>query len=211
MPRFINIRRGGYVAAIVGLCMLPWNLLKSSNSFTSYLSAYSVFLSSIAGVMIIEYYVIRRGHYRVADLYSASKDGWYYYTYGINFRAYAAYISGILINVVGFAGATGRDVPLAATRIYQMSFFTGFGVSALIYYVLNRIFPVPGGLGSPESSDRFEEVDLSGYDYVPGEGYGHGGSEGESGERGSIAKSDAGSARKVDDDDVDVKVEPVKK
>ncbi|TEB23337.1 NCS1 nucleoside transporter family [Coprinellus micaceus] len=144
MPRFINIRRGGYVAAIVGLCMLPWNLLKDSNSFTSYLSAYSVFLSSIAGVMITEYYVIRRGHYRVTDLYSSSKDGWYYYTYGVNFRAYAAYISGILINVVGFAGATGRDVPLAATRVYQMSFFTGFGVSSLVYYVLNRLFPVPG-------------------------------------------------------------------
>ncbi|KAJ2914117.1 hypothetical protein MD484_g6284, partial [Candolleomyces efflorescens] len=118
--------------------------------------------------MITEYYVIRRGHYRVADLYSSSKDGWYYYTYGINFRAYAAYISGIVINVVGFAGATGRDVPIAATRIYQMSFFTGFGVSSLIYYVLNRIFPVPGGIGSV---DRFEEVDLSGYDYVPGVEY----------------------------------------
>lgn len=51
-PRFINIRRGGYVAALVGLVMCPWNLLKDSNSFTSYLSAYSVFLSSIAGVMV---------------------------------------------------------------------------------------------------------------------------------------------------------------
>lgn len=49
-----NIRRGGYIAAIVGLCMLPWNLLKSSNNFTTYLSAYSVFLSSIAGVMVSE-------------------------------------------------------------------------------------------------------------------------------------------------------------
>ncbi|KAJ6627816.1 permease for cytosine/purines, uracil, thiamine, allantoin-domain-containing protein [Mycena sp. CBHHK59/15] len=85
-PRFINIRRGGYIAAIVGFCMLPWNLLKSSNSFTSYLSAYSVFLSSIAGVMITEYYVVRRGHYRVEDLYSSRKDGWYWYTYGTNFR-----------------------------------------------------------------------------------------------------------------------------
>lgn len=47
-----NIRRGGFIAAIVGICMLPWNLLKSSNNFTSYLSAYSVFLSSIAGVMV---------------------------------------------------------------------------------------------------------------------------------------------------------------
>ncbi|KAF9482302.1 hypothetical protein BDN70DRAFT_443613 [Pholiota conissans] len=154
-PRFINIRRGGYIAAIVGICMLPWNLLKSSNSFTSYLSAYSVFLSSIAGVMITEYYVIRRGHYNVADLYKAEKGTWYYYTYGINFRAYAAYIAGILINVVGFAGATGRTVPLAATRVYQMSFFTGFGVAAIVYYALNRLFPVTG------FTTKWEEVDVS--------------------------------------------------
>ncbi|KAI0642592.1 permease for cytosine/purines, uracil, thiamine, allantoin-domain-containing protein [Trametes meyenii] len=156
-PRFINIRRGGYVAAIVGLCMLPWNLLKSSNSFTSYLSAYSVFLSSIAGVMITDYYIIHKGHYNVKDLYHAQRDGWYYYTYGVNFRAYAAYIAGILINVVGFAGATGRSVPLSATRIYEMSFFTGFGVSALIYWSLNFLFPVC----SAGECTRFEEVDIS--------------------------------------------------
>ncbi|KAF9023663.1 hypothetical protein BDZ89DRAFT_1114977 [Hymenopellis radicata] len=147
--------RGGYIAAIVGLCMLPWKLLQSSNSFTSYLSAYSVFLSSIAGVMITDYYLIHRGHYRVADLYHTKPDGWYWYTFGFNFRAYVAYIAGILINVVGFAGATGRSVPLAATRIYEMSFFTGFGVSSLVYIGLNYVFPVPGMASS------FEEVDLS--------------------------------------------------
>ena len=91
-------------------------------------------------------------------------------------RAYAAYISGILINVVGFAGASasccfswffymltssfckaGRDVPLAATRVYQMSFFTGFGVSSLIYVLLNFLFPVPGS----SLGEKFWEVDLS--------------------------------------------------
>jgi nucleobase:cation symporter-1, NCS1 family len=51
----------------------------------------------------------------------------------------------------------GRDVPLAATRIYQLSFFTGFGVSAIIYYLLNRAFPVPG------KADKFKEVDESRY------------------------------------------------
>ncbi|KAH9933055.1 NCS1 nucleoside transporter family [Fomitopsis serialis] len=161
-PRFINIRRGGYIAAIVGLCMLPWNLLKSSNNFTTYLSAYSVFLSSIAGVMITDYYIIRKGHYRVRDLYHANKDGWYSYTHGINFRAYAAYIAGILINVVGFAGATGRSVPIAATHIYDMSFFTGFGVSAVIYWALNQLFPAAG------ASKTFQEVDHSGMtDAIP--------------------------------------------
>ena len=91
--------------------MCPWNLLSSSNKFTSYLSAYSVFLSSIAGVMITDYYIIRRGHYRLSDLYTTERSGWYWYTYGINFRAYAAYISGILINVVGFAGASESQEP----------------------------------------------------------------------------------------------------
>ncbi|KAG1730820.1 permease for cytosine/purines, uracil, thiamine, allantoin-domain-containing protein [Suillus paluster] len=161
-PRFINIRRGGYIAAIVGLAMCPWNLLKNSNEFTSYLSAYSVFLSSIAGVMVTEYYIVRKGHYNIKDLYRTGKGTWYWYTYGINFRAYAAYISGILINAVGFAGATGRTVPLAATRIYDLSFFTGFGVSALVYWALNRVFPVVG------AADRFEEIDVSGYGYKAG-------------------------------------------
>jgi hypothetical protein len=87
--------------------------------------------------------------------------------------AYAAYVSGILINVVGFAGASklvlfsnhlmlmcfflaGRHVPLVATRIYQMSFFTGFGVSALMYYFLSTAFPPAGKCTS------FNEVDVSG-------------------------------------------------
>jgi NCS1 family nucleobase:cation symporter-1 len=47
-PRFITIRRGGYVAATVGFAMLPWRLLSSSNNFATYLSAYSVFLSRSA-------------------------------------------------------------------------------------------------------------------------------------------------------------------
>ncbi|KAM6503521.1 Permease for cytosine/purines, uracil, thiamine, allantoin domain containing protein [Amanita muscaria] len=86
LPRFINIRRGGYIAALVGICMQPWKLLQSGNEFINYLSAYTVFLSSILGVMIADYYVVRKGHYRVADLYDSRKDGWYWYTYGINFR-----------------------------------------------------------------------------------------------------------------------------
>lgn len=52
----------------------------------------------------------------------------------------------------------GRVVPLAATRIYELSFFTGFGVSALVYWALNRVFPVVG------AADTFDEVDVSGYD-----------------------------------------------
>lgn len=108
-PRFLNIRRGGYICALVGFCMCPWNLLSSSNNFTTYLSAYSVFLSSIAGVPICDYYMVRKGYLVLKDLYSARKDGPYYFFHGWSWHGYAAYIAGISINIVGFVDAIGTN------------------------------------------------------------------------------------------------------
>jgi NCS1 family nucleobase:cation symporter-1 len=132
-PRWISIRRGSYICALIGLVMCPWNLLSSTNNFTTYLSAYSVFLSSIVGVMICDYYFVRKGYLQIKDLYSGKKSGPYYFTFGFHWRAYAAYIAGILINVVGFAGAVGRDVPMAAKRQLLC------GVHCRGYYVLDIV------------------------------------------------------------------------
>ncbi|KAF3941243.1 hypothetical protein ABW19_dt0208333 [Dactylella cylindrospora] len=143
LPRYINIRRGGYICAAVGIAMCPWNLLESTNSFTTYLSAYSVFLSSIAGVLISDYYFVRKGYLQIKDLYSGKSTGPYYFTWGINWRAYAAYIGGILPNIVGFVGAIGKEVPIGATYIYRVNFFAGFIAASGIYWVLNHFFPVP--------------------------------------------------------------------
>lgn len=142
-PRFINIRRGGYVCALVGLVMCPWHLLSSTNNFTTYLSAYSVFLSSIAGVMISDYYFVRRGYLETKELYSGKKTGPYYFTFGFHIRGYVAYIAGILINVVGFAGAIGRKVPIGAQRIYDLNYFCGFIIAAGTYWTLCKIWPIP--------------------------------------------------------------------
>jgi nucleobase:cation symporter-1, NCS1 family len=143
MPRYINIRRGGYICAVIGLIICPWQFLTSASNFTTYLSAYSVFLSSIAGPMIIDYYFVRKGYFQIRDLYNAESTGPYWGIYGIQWRGYVAYICGILINVVGFAGAVGTPVPIGATYIYRLNFFTGFIVSGLVYYLLARFFPMP--------------------------------------------------------------------
>ncbi|OAP55465.1 hypothetical protein AYL99_10438 [Fonsecaea erecta] len=143
LPKYLNIRRGGYICAIVGLCMCPWNLLKSSNHFTTYLSAYSVFLSSIAGVIICDYYLVRKGYYSLRNLYSARAGSPYYYHLGISWRAYTSYICGVLINIVGFAGAIGAKVPIGANYIYRVDFFAGFLVSSIVYYLLCWLKPVP--------------------------------------------------------------------
>ncbi|KAL2257560.1 hypothetical protein VTK26DRAFT_9476 [Humicola hyalothermophila] len=152
LPRWLTIRRGGYICAAVGLAMQPYTLLTSSNQFTTYLSAYSVFLSSIAGVMISDYYFVRLGYLEVKELYDDRKTGPYYYTFGIHWRAYAAYIGGILVNVVGFAGAVSVEVPIGATYIYNVNFFAGFAVSAGLYWLLCKIWPIPA------VSDHWMEV-----------------------------------------------------
>lgn len=141
-PRWLTIRRGSYICALVGLVMCPWHLLSSSNNFTTYLSAYSVFLSSIAGVMISDYYLVRKGFLQIHDLYSGKKTAPYYFTFGFHWRAYAAYLAGIAINVVGFAGAIGREVPVAAQHIYDLNYFCGFGVAAGMYWGLCEISPI---------------------------------------------------------------------
>ncbi|RVX69334.1 hypothetical protein B0A52_06929 [Exophiala mesophila] len=143
LPRFINIRRGGYICAVIGIAICPWQFLTSASNFTTYLSAYSVFLSSIAGPMVIDYYFVRKGYLEIRDLYNAERDGAYYGVFGFQWRGYVAYICGIVINVVGFAGAVGTDVPIGATYIYRLNFFAGFIVSGIVYYSLCRLFPVP--------------------------------------------------------------------
>lgn len=93
--------------------------------------------------MICDYYIVRKGYLQIRDLYNAENDGPYYATYGIQWRGWAAYLCGIMINVVGFAGAVGTPVPIGANYIYRLNFFTGFIVSAVVYYVLCKFFPVP--------------------------------------------------------------------
>ncbi|KAK3078342.1 hypothetical protein LTS18_007764, partial [Coniosporium uncinatum] len=152
LPRWLNIRRGGYICALVGLVMCPWNLFATSNQFTTYLSAYSVFLSSIAGVMICDYYWVRKGYLELKELYDGRKTGPYYFSFGCHWRGYVAYIAGIAINIVGFVGAIGRPVPIGATYIYNLNFFCGFIVASGSYWLLCKFFPIPA------VSDRWCEL-----------------------------------------------------
>ncbi|KAJ5975715.1 Uracil permease [Penicillium waksmanii] len=183
LPRYINIRRGSYICAALGLAICPWKLVASSNQFTTYLSAYSLFLSAIAGVMICDYYIVRRGYLDIKAIYSASKTDPYYYTYGFSWRAYASYLAGILINIVGFAGAVGRDVPMGAQYVYNLNYFTGALVSGGMYWFLTKLFPVPA------TSEVWNEVDIDIDEYNVSYGQEVGDEENYYGERRSITDS----------------------
>lgn len=104
--------------------------------------------------MLCDYYIIRRGYLNIHDLYSAEKTGIYYHYFGFSWHAYASYIAGILINIVGFAGEVGRDVPIGAQYIYNINYFSGFLVSGTVYFILSKIVPIPG------KSKKWREVDI---------------------------------------------------
>ena len=96
---------------------------------------------------------MRRGYYQTRDLYSARSAGPYFYLFGFHWRGYTAYICGILINIVGFVGAIGVDVPVGAAYIYNVNFFAGLLVAGGTYWALCRLSPIPA------TSDRWCEID----------------------------------------------------
>lgn len=114
--------------------------------------------------MICDYYVVRKGYLEADNLYSASKHSPYYFTFGFSWRAYTAYISGILINIVGFVGAVGGNVPIGAVYLYNINYFGGFLSSFAIYYLLTKISPIPA------TSKTWNEVGL---DDAPMDDYGY--------------------------------------
>ncbi|KAI8075275.1 permease for cytosine/purines, uracil, thiamine, allantoin-domain-containing protein [Gongronella butleri] len=138
-PRFLNQRRGGYICAAIAMCLTPWNLLSGAQNFLNFLTAYTIFLAPITGIMITDYYFVKKGKLAVPQLYDPS--GIYWYKWGCNWRAYASYILAIVPNLPGFVGAVGHTAPPGADRIFTLAWFVGFLLSSAFYYLFNMFFP----------------------------------------------------------------------
>lgn len=147
-PRYINIKRGGVFCIMMALCVCPWNMMSSSSKFTNALGAYAIFLSSIAGVICADYYIVRRGYLKLTHLFLSHKDSFYMYgnKFGINWRAIVAYLCGIAPNLPGFIHDVGDNIHVAegAIRLYYIGYPVGFFVAMVVYLILCWFFPIPG-------------------------------------------------------------------
>ncbi|CAH00316.1 uracil permease [Kluyveromyces lactis] len=147
LPKFINIRRGSVICACLALCICPWNMMASSSKFTMALSAYAIFLSSIAGVASADYYVVRRGYIRITHLYSIKPGSFYMYNrFGFNWRALVAYLGSVSFSITGFVGEVGDNIKVsdAAMHLYYMNYIIGYAAAFIIYVTLCWFFPVAG-------------------------------------------------------------------
>lgn len=122
--------------------------MSSSSKFTTVLSAYAIFLSSIAGIAAADYYVVRRGYIKLTHLYSIKPGSFYMYgnRFGFNWRALLAYLGSMAFNFTGFIGEVADDVKVskAAMRIYYLNYIVGYVSAFVLYTFLCWQFPVPG-------------------------------------------------------------------
>jgi NCS1 family nucleobase:cation symporter-1 len=138
-PRRINFRSGGYITGIIGILIFPWKLIASPTGYIfTWLIAYSSLLGPIGGIMIADYFFIRRQRLDMDALYN--NNGIYSYRNGVNAVAVAALLAGILPNVPGFMTTTGMIAKEAVwtwvSEIYHYAWFVGFLVSGFVYYFM---------------------------------------------------------------------------
>ena len=134
-PRLISYRMGGMITGLFGLAMQPWKLLASPDAYIfGWLEGYSGLLGPVAGIMVCDYFFIRRTRLSLYSLYH--REGIYHYSKGINPRAIAALVVGVIVALIGLWVPSLRF-------LYDYSWFVGFFLSGIAYAVLMRLWPVP--------------------------------------------------------------------
>jgi nucleobase:cation symporter-1, NCS1 family len=142
-PKRISYRAGGYITAVIAIVMMPWKILESTHGYIfTWLVGYSALLGSVAGILIVDYYYMRRRMIDVSGLYRL-EDSPYSYRGGWNLIALTAFLIGVIPCLPGFVHAS---LPQALPRLspslghlYDYAWFVAFGLSAVSYAAGMRI------------------------------------------------------------------------
>jgi NCS1 family nucleobase:cation symporter-1 len=141
-PRRISYVTGGLITAVIGIVMMPWKLYSDAAAYIfTWLLGYSSLMGALGGILIADYWILRRQQLDVTDLFR--EVGRYTYRNGVNMRAIAALVLAILPVVPGFIravsvpGGTVTD-PNAFDRLYSYAWFVTFGLSFALYLLFMR-------------------------------------------------------------------------
>lgn len=140
-PSKISYRTGGWITAGVGVLIMPWKLLETTQGYIfTWLVGYGALLGPIAGILIVDYWIVRKTALAVDDLYV--RDGAYAYRGGWNPAAIVALVLGVLPNLPGFLAAAAphlfADVGGFWTGLYTYAWFVGLAIAAAVYGVMMR-------------------------------------------------------------------------
>jgi NCS1 family nucleobase:cation symporter-1 len=129
-PRRISFRTGGLITGVIGIAMMPWKLLGDFSDYIfGWLVGYSGLLGPIAGIMIADYFILRKCTLDVNGLYRS--EGPYSYTRGVNWNAIIALACGIAVALIGLIVPSLR-------WLYDYAWFVGFFVAGILYLLLMK-------------------------------------------------------------------------
>ncbi|MBS0197904.1 MAG: NCS1 family nucleobase:cation symporter-1 [Planctomycetes bacterium] len=135
-PGRISFRTGGMITAVIGVLMMPWYLYNNLSAYIfTWLIGYGALLGPIAGIMLCDYYIIRKTNLDVKALYDPRGPH-----AGINAAAVAALVIAVAPNLPGFINAAtlSHRFPAFFDTIYAYAWFVGLGLAMLAYYILMR-------------------------------------------------------------------------
>lgn len=139
-PQRLNFRLGALLTAALGIVIFPWKLIETSSGYIfTWLVGYSALLGPIGGILLTDYYIVRRTELDVEGLYSS--HGPYTYRSGFHLPAIGALLLGIVPNIPGFlaaSGLTGPTLPIFES-LYTYAWFVGFFLSSLTYLLLRKL------------------------------------------------------------------------
>jgi NCS1 family nucleobase:cation symporter-1 len=141
-PRYITVKRGFFICALLSFAICPWYLLSTASVFINFLSSYQIFLSAITGILICDYYALRRGHLQVDELYRSIPGSPFVFWRGFNFRAFLVYFIAIAPNFYGFLNKLGIEAGMGVIEAYYFAYPVGILLAFGGFFLINRLFPV---------------------------------------------------------------------
>jgi len=139
-PRRISYVTGGLITAVIGILMMPWKLYADAAAYIfTWLLGYSSLMGALGGILIADYWVVRKQQLSLPDLFKL--EGRYTYDRGFNWRAIAALIIAIVPVVPGFARAVTTPGGVVASpnvfdQLYSYAWFVTFVLSFVVYLAL---------------------------------------------------------------------------
>ena len=139
-PKRISYVTGGIITAVIGILMMPWELMSSMGNYIfTWLIGYSGLMGAIGGILICDYWVIRRRKLDLAGLFKTK--GEYHYSGGVNVKAVIALVVAVAPVVYGFvraAATPGGQVadPGFFDSLYTYAWFVTFGIGFFLYWIL---------------------------------------------------------------------------
>ncbi|KAL2815630.1 permease for cytosine/purines, uracil, thiamine, allantoin-domain-containing protein [Aspergillus cavernicola] len=139
-PKYIDIRRGQLLCALLAWTLVPWKILASAGNFLNFMAAYAIFLGPIAAIMLCDYWIVKHRKYDCLALYQPMTI--YRYTGGFNCHALIAFVVGAAPSLPGLMHSVNSHIPIGVgVHPYEFGWLLGFFGSAIVFLGLNYWFP----------------------------------------------------------------------